>query len=39
MSMISFAIDMAEDSEDTPFPIMGYKKSDNTIISWTNHAE
>ncbi|HHX32743.1 MAG TPA: hypothetical protein GX713_00730 [Mollicutes bacterium] len=36
---ISFAIDMAEDSEDTPFPIMGYKKSDNTIISWTNHAE
>lgn len=24
-----------EDSEDTTFPIMGYKKSDKTIISWT----
>lgn len=25
--------------EDNAFPIMGYKKSDNTIISWTNIGE
>ena len=24
-----------EESKDTSFPIMGYKKSDKTIISWT----
>ncbi len=36
---ISFAIGLAEDKENSLFPIMGYKKSDNTIISWTNHTE
>ena len=28
-----------DDIEDVTFPIMGYKKSDNTIISWTNYSE
>ncbi len=36
---ISFAIDRVGDSEDTIFPIMGYKKNDKTIISWTNYKE
>lgn len=28
-----------DDVEDVIFPILGYKKSDNTIISWTNFSE
>ena len=36
---ISFIFDKPNDEEDKTFPIMGYKKSDNTIISWTNFSE
>lgn len=36
---IAFTISLVGDNKDTIFPIMGSKKSDNTIISWTNHSE
>lgn len=35
----SFALDIVGEREGTVFPIMGSKKSDNTIISWTNNNE
>ncbi len=35
----SFAIDLIGDSKETVFPIMGAKKSDNTIISWAKYGE
>ena len=35
---ISFSVSK-DDVEDVTFPVMGYKKSDNTIISWTNFSE
>lgn len=31
----TFAKENEENSEESVFPIMGYKKSDSTIISWT----
>ncbi len=36
---ISYSLSKVGDVEDVTFPIMGYKKSDNTIISWTNYSE
>ncbi len=37
---INFIIDAKEkDEEETKLPIMGYKKSDNTLIGWTKHSE
>ena len=36
---IAFIVEKTGDVEDVTFPIMGYKKSDNTIISWTNYSE
>jgi len=37
---ISFAFALSESTdEESIFPIMGYKKSDNTVISWTNFSE
>ena len=32
---INYTFALTEADEDSPFPIMGYKKSDKTIISWT----
>ena len=32
---INYTFTLTEEKEDSPFPIMGYKKSDKTIISWT----
>lgn len=36
---ILFAIDLVGDSEETVYPIMGSKKSDNTIITWSKYSE
>lgn len=36
---VLFAIDLIGNAENTVFPIMGSKKSDNTIISWTKYGE
>ena len=36
---IAYSFIKEGDVEDNTFPIMGYKKSDNTIISWTNYSE
>ncbi len=36
---ISYSVSKEGDVDDVTFPIMGYKKSDNTIISWTNYSE
>ena len=36
---IHFIIDLAKEKEETVYPIMGSKKSDNTIITWTNYGE
>ncbi len=35
---IAFSLNK-DDVEDVTFPVLGYKKSDNTIISWTNFSE
>lgn len=32
---INYTFALTEPNEESPFPIMGYKKSDKTIISWT----
>ncbi len=32
---VNYTFVKENDKEDTTFPIMGYKKSDKTIISWT----
>ncbi len=32
---INYTFALTTEVEDSPFPIMGYKKSDKTIISWT----
>ncbi|MDD2238905.1 MAG: hypothetical protein PHH51_03390 [Bacilli bacterium] len=36
---ILFTIDLASKAEDSVYPIMGSKKNDNTIISWTKYGE
>ena len=36
---ISYSLNKTGDVDDVTFPIMGYKKSDNTIITWTNYSE
>ena len=36
---IHFIIDLVTEKEETIFPIMGSKKSDNTIITWTNYSK
>lgn len=36
---ISYSINKTGEEEDVSFTVMGYKKSDNTIISWTNYSE
>lgn len=32
---INYTFASTKEDEESPFPIMGYKKSDKTIISWT----
>ncbi len=32
---INYTFALTTEVEDSPFPLMGYKKSDKTIISWT----
>jgi len=36
---ISFIFDKTDQEDRGAFPVMGYKKSDNNIISWTNIVE
>ncbi|MDD2505269.1 MAG: hypothetical protein PHF21_03215 [Bacilli bacterium] len=36
---ISYSLLKNDDKEDASFSVMGYKKSDSTIISWTNFSE
>jgi len=36
---VSFIVDLLGDIDETVFPIMGYKNSNNRIISWTNFNE
>lgn len=35
---IQFIFTLANESEESVFPIMGYKKSSNTTISWTKYS-
>jgi hypothetical protein len=34
----TFTLNSDKEKEDSPFPIMGYKKADQTIISWTKSS-
>jgi len=36
---MNFSFEKEGRDEESIFPIMGYKKSDNSVISWTNFSE